>query len=189
MNFRQLSLLPQNIPEIFHAAPRPSVNFCQLSVHLRNLPSTFCASVEILCPNSVSFSCVRGLFEKVQYGCWIFCQHQLTFRAVAGLSVSFLCIRGTFCQLSIRSRDYLFTFRVSARHSVNFRQLSVRPRDPLSTSMHLWDLLATSVNSSCILGTFCQYLCIHGTFRKCFVQPLDLPSTLVNFPCDRETFC
>ena len=138
-------MLPRNIPEIFHAAARPSVNFCQLSVHLRNLPSTFCASVELL-SNSLSFSCVRGLFEKVPYGCWISCQHHSTFRAVAGLSVSFLCIRGTFRQL-------LSTFHASKGLFVNFPCVCRTFRELPST---FCASAGPSVNLPCVCGTFCK---------------------------------
>ena len=165
----QLSVCLLNILENFHAAARPSVNFCQLSVHLRNLPSTFCASAELI-SNSVSFLCFRGLFEKFRTAVGssvntsqlsvrlrdfpsAFCastghsfnfrQHfmrpkdyPLTFRVSAGHSVNFSelpCGRGIFCQLSVHLQDLPSIFGVSAEISVNFHQLSVRPRDLLST--------------------------------------------------------
>ena len=140
----------------------------QLSVHLRNLPSTFCASADFL-SNFVSFLCVRGLFKKVLYGCWIFCQHQSTFRAVAGLSVSFLCVCGNsvnFRQLSIRPRDYPLTFCVSVGHSVNFSELPCGRGTFRQLPVRQWDFLSTSVNNPC--G--------HGTLVSCelSVHPQDL---------------
>ena len=62
-------------------------------------------------------------------------------------SVNFLCGRKTIRQLP-------WTFCAAGRHSVNFRQLFVRPAD----------LLSTSVN-----------------FRQLFVRPADLLSTSVDF--------
>ena len=135
----------RNILEIFHAAARPSVSLCQLSVHLRNLPSTFCASVELL-SNSVSVLCVRGVFKKVPYSCWILCQHHSTFCAVAGLSGSLLCIRGTF-------RQPLSTFHVSKGQFVNFPCVCRAFRELPST---FCASTGPTVNFPCVCGTFCQ---------------------------------
>ena len=81
----------------------------------------------------------------------------------AGPSVNLLCSRGTsvnFRQLSVRPRDYLSNF-VSAEHSVIFSKHSVPPHDIPSTCVNFFASTGHSVN----------FLCIHGTFRQ-------LPSTL-----------
>ena len=131
----QLSLRPRDLPS-------SAVNIsCVRNIYLkfpcfcqtfRQLSSSFCTSAEpsiyflYVCRTSIKFC---QLFmcpwehRKVPYGYWIFCQLQSFFHAVAGLSVSFLCIRGTFRQLSVHARDCLLTFCVSAASSVNFSQL------------------------------------------------------------------
>ena len=60
------------------------------------------------------------------------------------------------------------------RPSVNFRQLSVRPRD----------FLSTSVNFLCVLYTFLTF----SQFPSNFVLLEDHPSTSVYLPCQREIF-
>ena len=82
----------------FRAARRLSVNFRQLSVRPGDLLLT-----------SMNFLC----------GLEIFHQHLLTFRAVGRPSVNFL---STFCT----AEDLPTTFCVDGRHSVNFRQPSMR---------------------------------------------------------------
>ena len=74
-----------------------------------------------------------------------------------GPSVNFPCIRGTFCQLSMRLRDHLSTFRMSG------------------------DVLSTSVNFLCVQGTIYQIFvcqCEHSVIlSKHSVRPRDLPLT------------
>ena len=129
---------PQNLPEIFHASARPSVNFRQLSGHLQDLPFTFRASAE-LPSNFVSFSCVRGNFEK--------------FRTAIGSSVN-------FSHLSVQSRDFPSTFCASTEHSVNFRQLSVHARNCLLTFCASGGPSVNFSQLSCGSGTYRQ-LSVH----------------------------
>ena len=142
----------------FHATAGPSVNFCQSSVHprdlhqlsmqTRNLPSTFMYFL------SVRWN-IRQFFEPPQDLPSIFCQvfvhcgtlHELssTFHASAGPSDNIPWSHVTFHQL-------LPIFQVAARLSINFHQISVR----------LQGLSSTSVNFLCIRGTFSQ---LPSTFR------------------------
>ena len=100
--FYQLFVCSWDLLSTFLAAATPFVNFCQLSEHPRNIPSTFRASAE-LPSNSVSFSCVRGNFKK--------------FRTAIGSSIN-------FSHLSVQSQDFLSAFCTSAGHSVNFVNFS-----------------------------------------------------------------
>ena len=146
---------------IFCPSAGLSVNFHQLSVHQRDLPST-----------SVNFPCVSGTFHKLSVHPWDF---PSTFRVFAGPSV-------IICQLPPCASVYLLTFRVAARLSVNFcacaglsvdfhqlmcvrgsfhlsvfsRRLSSAFRMAVGLPVHLWDLLSTSVNFPCIHSTFHQ---------------------------------
>ena len=180
--FFKLSAQPQDfcqLPSTFRASTGPYINFLcvcktflKISMQLPDLPST---SVNILCicgtfylllcvhRTSIKFCqllCVHGLFEKVLNSCWIFCQHQSTFRVVAGLSVN-------FCQLSMRPRDYSLTFRVSVGHSVNVSELPCGRRTFHQLSVHLQDLSST-------FGVFAE---IYVNFRQLSVGPRDLLST------------
>ena len=74
--------------------------------------------------------------------------------------------------------DLLLTFCASAGTSVNFSQISMRPRTFLQLSMLPWDFR--------LLREFFVHPRI---FRKHSMCPLDLPSSFVNFPCIRRTFC
>ena len=94
-----------------------------------------------------------------------------TFCACAGPSVDFcqlLCIRGTFCQLSLLPQGLSPAFRIAAGLSVKFQQPSV----------HLQYLPSTSVN----------FLCTRGIFRKQSAQRQNLPSTSVDSPCILGTY-
>ena len=81
-------LCRQNLPEIFHASTRPSVNFRQHSVHLStfniNFPLTFSVSAEIF----VNFR-----------------QLSVRLRDLPSTSVNSLCILGTFCQYFVHPWD------------------------------------------------------------------------------------
>ena len=111
--FHQLSVHPLELPSTSVNYPgalgilsnsvnflwirRPSVNFCQLSVRLWDLSSTFRASVEL----------------SVKFG-----GPSVRLRDLPSISVSFPCVCGTFCQ-------FWSTLRASAVPSINFRHLSV----------------------------------------------------------------
>ena len=93
--------------------------------------------------------------------------HQLSLQSGDILStfVNFLCVHGTFRQLSL-------TFCAATRPSVNFRQLSVQPGD----------FPTISINFPSGPATFHE-------IPSTFVRPGQLPSTFVNFPCILETLC
>ena len=142
INFLRCCWSFRQLPSTYCASAGHSVNFLcihrtlyKLSVHLRNIPENFmqlpdlpstsvnflciCRTIHLLSVHLQIFYqipsafCVRGLFKNVLYGYWIFCQHQSPFRAVAGLSVSFLCVHRTFRQLPS-------TFYSSKGLAVNF---------------------------------------------------------------------
>ena len=147
--------------------PSTSVNilcihgtFCQLSVHPWAISSTFRASAEIS-STSINFRALAGPSVNIPYGSGIFHPLLSTFCASVGHSVKFLCIRGTFHQLSVLQRDLPSISINFPFVRGTFHQLCVC----------LWDLPSTSVN----------ILSVRGTFRKHFMQALDLPSTSVNF--------
>ena len=86
-----------------------------------------------------------------------------TFCAAAGQSVNIAYGRGTFCQLSVLSRELPLTYvnflcghRTFCQHSSTFRAAG--------------NILSTSVNFKCGRVTFRQFPCYHRTF-------CELPST------------
>ena len=81
----------EKFPSIFCASMGPSVNFCQLSLSPRDIPST-----------SVKFLWFHGIFH----------QHLLHSWDVLSTSVNFPCIHSTFHQLPS-------TFRAPTESSVN----------------------------------------------------------------------
>ena len=102
-----------------------------------------------------------------------------TFRAAAGPSVNIAYGRGTFCQLSVLSRELPLTYVNFLCGHRTFCQHS-------STSRAAGNILSISVN----------FLCGRRTFIKLSVWPQGLPSTFcaamklsINFQCCRGTFC
>ena len=187
--FRQLSLCPHNLPStsvifpclcwtlrklmstfcaseessiIFRASTGPSVNFCQTSLTLRDCPST-----------SVNFPCVHGICYQPSVRLWNLVstfrastELLSTFRACTGPSGDFrqhLCIRGTFCELSMRPQDFLCTFCACAGPWVDFRHLLCVRGTFSELSMRLWDLLSTFRVSA---GPFICFPYGSGTFRQ-----------------------
>ena len=156
VNIRQLSVCPPDLRSTFRAASGHSVNFRQLFVRQWDLPSNFCVSTEpsinicqlFVCPwdlpnssvrpldrlsTSFNFPCGRGIFHQLSVQSW---DHPSAFRTSVVPSVNFPYLRGTFRQvrqLFVRLRNYTSILRASAECSVNFRQLSVHPRDLSST--------------------------------------------------------
>ena len=128
VTFRQLSVLPQVLSSAFGMAAGLSIKFQQLSVHPWDLLST-----------SINFPCVCSTFHQLPstfcapagssvnnlHGRRTYRQHQLTFRASAGLTVN-------LCQLFMRPGDLLSTF------------------DFPSSSLYPWDL-STSFNFPLLL--------------------------------------
>ena len=196
-----LSVRSQDHPSNIRMSTGPFVNFHQLSVHPRDIPSTcvnFCASAG----HSVNFLCIHGTFSQpasagpcVKVSCIsrTFSHLQYTFRVAVGPSVNILCGQGTFCQLQS-------TFHASMGPSLNFpcgrgtfRQHSLWLEDHSSTflasvglsvnfregSVCPWDftsILHASVNFrqlSVRLGELCQL----------FLYLRVLQRTSVNLPC------
>ena len=107
VSFCLLSVRPEDLPSTFYATRRPSINLSQLSVLPGHLLQT---SFNFLC-NWESF---RSLLS--------------TFCASARPSINFLCGSVTFHQLPL-------TFCADGRSFVNFHQYSVAPGDLLSPSI------------------------------------------------------
>ena len=138
--------------------PSTSVNYlcglgtlCQLSVHLRDLRSTFCASAG----SSINFQCGLGTFRQHFCDRGTFCQPQSTFNASVGPLVNFLCGCGTFRQHSLWLEDHSSTFPSSAGLSVHLG-LSVHPRD-FTSIFHAYVGLSISFHQLSVHpGTFCK---------------------------------
>ena len=103
--FHQLSVRPQDLPSTsinilsvrgkhFVQKLDLPLNFRQLSVWPRVLPSSFRASAGLQ-SSSVNIPCSHGLPSTC-----------VNFSAAAGPTVNFPCIRRTFRQLYVRSRDH-----------------------------------------------------------------------------------
>ena len=134
-----------------------SANFCQLSMRLRDLPSTFHAAADItstflhphtLPSTSINIPCIHGTFRE------LFMQLQ-TLRRLS-------CTRTPFRRLPS-------TFRASAVPSVNFlygsgafRQITVWPRTFCQLSLHQHNFPSTYVIFPCIRWTFSK---LTSTFR------------------------
>ena len=124
-------------------------------------------------------------------------------------SVNYPCGLGTFCQLSVHTRDLQPTFCASAGSSINFscslgtfRQHFVLLRDLPSTSVNFpclrWAFGQLSVRLRDFPSTFCvsagpfiSFPFGSGTsrqVRQLSVHLWDLLSTSVNFPCVHSTF-
>ena len=98
---------------IFRASTGPSVNFCQLSLTLRDRPST-----------SVKFPWVHGNFCQHSVLAQDLRETSVNFCASLGPSVNFPCYRRAFHLLSVWQRDFhqvSTTFRTSVGSFVNFR--------------------------------------------------------------------
>ena len=145
-------------PSTFRLSTWPSVNFLWCSRTFCKLPSTLCASVgpSINCP------CVLGTFRQhfvLPSNLPLF---QSTFLASVWPSVNFLCCCGTFRQNSLWLEHHSSTFIASMGHSINFRELSVRPRDFTSVLhayvnfRHLPYVPKNCANYSCVCGTFSE---------------------------------
>ena len=107
----------------FLSGHRSSVNFHQLSVPPRDFPST---SVNSPCGHrpSVNFRQISVLLQDL-------CLLLLNCRSSGFRQLSLLPCFHAFCQLTstLRVSSGPSTFCASEGHSVNFSQLSVRPRD------------------------------------------------------------
>ena len=148
-----------------------SINFCQLSVHLRDYPLTFCVSEEhcvIFIKHSVQPWDLPS--TSINFSCVCASEFLLTFQR--DLLSTFLASEGRsvyLCKLSVHQRDFLSTFRAAAGHSVNFHQFSVHPQYFLSGSVYS--------------------LLIRGTMRPLSVRPRDLPSNVRTSTGPSVNFC
>ena len=116
VNFRKYFVHPWDLTKRsgqLLVLPSASVNFLcilgtlrQLSVHPRDLQSTFCASVG----SSINFPCGLG----------VFCQHFVWPMDLLSTLVNFPCLHGAFAQLSVRPWHFPSTFTVAGGTYVNF---------------------------------------------------------------------
>ena len=167
---------PEDFLSTFNSAGRPSVNFCQVSVHPEDLLSTF-RLVGRLSSTSVSFPC--GMEISIN-----FCQLSVRPGDLPLNSVNIFCSRGTtinsvnFPCSQETFRKLLSTFRAAVGSSTNLGQLSLCPEDLLLSSINfsMWpgDLISSSVN----------FPCHRKAFRK-----LPLTFRASRRTCGREIFC
>ena len=151
---------------------RPYVNFCQLSVRLRDLPLTFVNFLciqETICQFSVRQQDLPTTSVNFPYICGTFRKLPLTFYASAGTSIKYQC---------------------SSRISLNIRQLYVR-QFVHGTFRQLPSKFCLSVeNILCGSWTFRltsdNFLYGQGSFRQVFMRKQDLQSYSVNIPCSRR---
>ena len=178
------------------------LNFRQLSVWLRDLPQVFVRQ-QNLQSSSVNIPCGRGLLSTcVNFSCGhrTYCQLSMhpwdlspIFRASEVPSINFPYVRGrsiNFRQLSVHPRNYPSNFCGSEEHCVIFIKHFVRP----------WDLPSTSINFSCVCaseflltfhaaaGPIVNFPCIRGTFHLLTLTFCAAARSSVNFPCGRGTF-
>ena len=192
---------PEGLPTTFHVGGRHSVNFCELFMQPADLPSTFVnfpSRKETFCRLSSSFVrlvdlpstfiAARKYSMNFPYGLENFRQILSTFRAPGRHSINFR-------QLYMQPED-LSIFRIAGRAFVKFRQLFVLPGDFPSTSVNItcgWETFHQLPSSFCAAVrhsmNFRSLSMQPEELRQLFVQPRDLPSTFINFPIHRVTFC
>lgn len=162
----------------------PPINFCQLSMRLRNLPS-----------NTVHFPC----------GHWAICEFSLTLCAATGPPINFSPIPSTyrdavessvnFCQLFMQPRDLTSTsvnFQAAARPPINFQQLSAQLCD-LHVYFHQLSMLpcdppSTFVNFPCCCVTLHQHLSTFCSATGPSINFRHIHGIFVHFRCIDETF-
>ena len=203
--FHQLSVRPQDLPSTsmnilsvrgkhFVRKLDLPLNFRQILVWLRVLPSSFCASSGpsvIFRKHSVQPRTSVNLHQllrdrRIYRQLSVHPQHlSQTFRAFEGTSMNFPYVRGGFInfrQLSMHPRDYPSNFCVSAEHCVIFSKHSVQPWGLPSTSANFCTFSAPSISIQCdrgsfrhIQSTFCAVVGLSATFCQLSVRPRDLP--------------
>ena len=134
----------------FHAARRPSFNFLCNWVNFQQLPSTFHSAGR----PSVNFPCDWETFHQLPLTLLVDRRLSVNFCQLSAQPGDFLLTLSSFCKakwpsvifpLSSMMREIPSTFRAAERlpltfhaagiSSINFRQLSMQPGDPPSTSV------------------------------------------------------
>ena len=163
VNFHQL-------PSTFRAALGHSFNFPCCRGTFRQFLSPFRAagdfpttSVNYPFGPSVNFRVTtRSSVNFCQLYVWL--QDLLsTVSAATGPSINHLCGSGTIRQLSVLPMVLPSTFHAAAGPAVNFHQLSMQPREPVSTSRAPWFLPSTFRPT---VGPFVNFPCGSGTVRQ-----------------------
>ena len=175
-SFAHLTVHSRDLPSSFRASTVPSVNF----PYVRRTFYQLSLHPRDLLPTSVSFSCVhrtfskflrdRGTFKNVPESRWTF--HQL--HSTSALSWD-------FWQLSVQSWNVPSAYRASARPSVNFLCIS---RTFIQIQSTFRASAGPSINFRCIDETLQQLLVRSGNFR---LLP-ERQRTSVNFCCCRGPF-
>ena len=170
----------RQLPSTFIVSGRTFFNFRQLSVQPQELPST-----------SVNFLFHLKTFHQLQ-------STSLHLEELS-IFINFPCGPQIICQ-------FLSTFRAAGRHSVNFRLISVRPGDLISsfllsmrTSVNFrqhfvkretfCQLLSTSFASERPFVNFCQLYLWPEHLTSIFCAAGDIPSTSINFLYHQKTYC
>ena len=123
INFHQLSMHPRDLPSTFLVSTRPSINFLCGCETFYKLPSTLVHPPYFrqIPSNSINFPCAHRRFCQLFIRQW----------DLLSTSVNFSCVRETFREPSVRPRYLHSTFHASVGPSVNFNQQSVQSRDYL----------------------------------------------------------
>ena len=123
-NFCQLSMLLPDLPTTFLVAVAPFVNISQISVRPRDIPQISLRSGDL--PSTFPLA-TDPPSASIIFTCGHETFHKISLqpRDLLSTSVNFPCIRGTFRHLVVRPQDILSTFRASVGPSVNFHQLFV----------------------------------------------------------------
>ena len=137
---------PRDLLSVFCASVGPSINFCQISAHLRVLPSTVCAEAEpsvsirqlSVCPRDLRSTFRAAAGHSVNFRQLFVCPWDLPKSSVRPLDrvstlFNFPCGHGIFHQLSVQSWDHPSAFCKSVVPSVNFPYVRVTFRQVLST--------------------------------------------------------
>lgn len=186
MNFTQCRENLRQPPSTFCEARRCSVNFCQLTVRLENLPSTYCqlfVHPGDLPSTAVYFRVAWRLLRTARNfpcGQEAVCQPPSNLRVAKKPSIN-------FCQIFIQLEDFASTgvnYLLGLETFLNFRQHFVWPVDPLSTSINLCAARTPSVN---FRQFFCEATGLFVTFHQITAWPQDL-SISINYLCDCRTF-
>ena len=178
------SIRLRDFPSNVRTSVGPSVNFHQLSVHLRDLLSA-----------SVNFSCISGTFSQLSVPPWYLPSTSVNILCICGTSQKVLCICWSFRQLQtlpgsfriifqlfVHPRGLQSTFCAAVGPSVNFSQLFMPPWG-LRTTFHV--SVGLFVNIPCgwktirqlflCRGTlhqrFVNFLCVHVTLRQFYMRP------------------
>ena len=178
-NFRQLSVWLRVLPSSFCASEGPSVvfhkHFVQLrtSVNLRQLASTFCAAAG----PSVHFPCSYRHYVNFPCTRTTFCQLPSTFCASKRPFANFPYGSGAFRQISVWPRTFCQLYLLR-----NYPSIFCASTGP-SVNFCQFSLSPRDIPSTSI-----KFSWFRGIFHQHFLHSWDILSTSVNFSCTRSIF-